>query len=351
MYGILLTSKEDLYKYVTSDEVFKFFFKEDYEVDTYYNSPYPDRNDSTPSFRIDWYKDDLYCRDFGISSKPEDCIQFVIRMSKNKLDFRGALMYIYQKMVVENDRYNFNTLREIPDSKKKEKNLNLKVYIDDKYRKEELNYWIDTIPWLTKQKLVSIYKVYRGELYINGNLSTFKSLTYKPVYCYMFDQKREIFKFYSPKEVQKEKKFYANNIVNHIQGIHLIKSLYKNPQYAGLYLYDDLMIITKSYKDVITLSELGFHATAVHAESVNISDEFINFLIDEGYQRIIILYDNDKTGLERAKQRAEEKGLEYMFYPEIINDKPVKDSWDMLIAFNSVKHHAQNYLRTLINTI
>lgn len=349
MYGVILNSKEDLYKYVTSDQVFKYFFKEDYEVDTYYNSPYPDRNDSTPSFRIDWYKDDLYCRDFGISPKPEDCIQFVIRKSRNKLDFRGALLYIYQKLVVENDKY--NDILTIPESKKKEKNLNLKVYIDDKYRKDEISYWLDVIPWLNKQKLVSIYKVYRGELYINGNLSTFKSLTYKPVFCYMFDQKRQIFKFYSPKEKLKEKKFFANNVAGHIQGIHLIETLYKNPAYTGLYIYDDLIIITKSYKDAITISELGFHAVAVHAESVEISDDFIYYLLEKGYKRIILLYDNDKTGLERGEERAIEKGLDYMYYPLVINDKPVKDTWDMLIAFNSVRHLAQNYLRNLINSI
>lgn len=351
MYGINLTCKEDLYKYISSDEVFKFFFREDYEVDVYYNSPYPDRNDSSPSFRIDWYKDDLYCRDFGISPKPEDCIQFVIRMSKNKLDFRGALMYIYQKMVLENNTYDPNNQLGIPESKKKDKNLNLKVYIDDKYRKEELAYWINTIPWLTKQKLVNIYKVYRGELYINGNLSTFKSLTYKPVYCYMFDQVRQIFKFYSPKEVIKEKKFFANNVAGHIQGIHLIPTLYKNPQYQGLYIYDNLIIITKSYKDVIVLSELGFHSIAVHGESVEISDNLLNYLYEQGYEKIILLYDNDKTGLERAEQRSLEKKLDYIYYPLKINDKPVKDSWDMLEAFNSTKHLAQNYLKTLINSI
>lgn len=80
----------------------------------------------------------------------------------------------------------------------------------------------------------------------------------------------------------------------------------------------DTLIITKSMKDVMVFwkvlnkdMELNVDVIAPHAESIKLSDEFVN-AVKERYKRVIVVSDYDRAGVQFA-QRCKAQGFEYKF--------------------------------------
>lgn len=63
----------------------------------------------------------------------------------------------------------------------------------------------------------------------------------------------------------------------------------------------DLLIITKSLKDVMVLTEMGYNAISFSSETVSPTKKVIDEL-KARFRRIVILYDNDKTGIEQSER-------------------------------------------------
>lgn len=131
-------------------------------------------------------------------------------------------------------------------------------------------------------------------LWINRKLS----YVYKadnPAYCYYFS--KEDIKIYMP--YNNFTKFLCNT--NYIQGYDLLPTR------------GDILFITKSYKDVMVLYEMGFPAIAPQGESQSISDDVISNLKTR-FKRIIIMYDYDLTGVRFANKLRKQHNLEYFFF-------------------------------------
>ena len=73
----------------------------------------------------------------------------------------------------------------------------------------------------------------------------------------------------------------------------------------------DLLIITKSYKDVMLLYEYNIPAIAPNGEYVIISEEVINSL-KKRFKNIFILFDNDLAGVKNSHK-----------YKKAYNDIPI----------------------------
>lgn len=61
----------------------------------------------------------------------------------------------------------------------------------------------------------------------------------------------------------------------------------------------DLLIITKSLKDVMCLDDLGYNSICPQSESYNFTEKFMKELKDR-FKKVIVFYDYDEAGLERA---------------------------------------------------
>lgn len=92
-------------------------------------------------------------------------------------------------------------------------------------------------------------------------------------------------KIYSPYK-EKGKKFFTNCSQNDIGGINSL-----NEEYSTL-------IITKSYKDYRVIKNTGVKADVVYfaSETMYPKQEYLTFL--KNYQKVIILFDNDKAGIK-----------------------------------------------------
>lgn len=74
----------------------------------------------------------------------------------------------------------------------------------------------------------------------------------------------------------------------------------------------NLLVITKSLKDVMVLHEMGINAISYAAESVTPSKESINEL-RKRFKNIVLLYDNDKPGMDHSDRISKIHGLKKMF--------------------------------------
>ena len=136
-------------------------------------------------------------------------------------------------------------------------------------------------------------------------------------------QSRKSKKLYRPLEPDKDKKWLSD---------------IKHPE-SSLYGYapelnTDYIIITKSKKDYIELRYiLEFNSKYVQAETYVPIQDIITRL-QFTYKQIYILYDNDKTGIERGNKVAQLMNGIPIWYD--INTE-CKDTWDTVRKFGIEK--------------
>jgi hypothetical protein len=127
-------------------------------------------------------------------------------------------------------------------------------------------------------KLYHVYSV--KNVFLNGNFM-YSATEGCPIYGYYFGKEdgRELWKMYFP--IRKQYRFLLNN--NKLQGVKQL------PQ-SG-----EILVITKSLKDVMVLHELGIPAVAPQAESVIINSRQFNAL-KKRFKTIIFNGDWDGAG-------------------------------------------------------
>jgi DNA primase len=79
------------------------------------------------------------------------------------------------------------------------------------------------------------------------------------------------------------------------------------------------VIITKSLKDVVLLSQLDYPSVAPQAESNTISPDLVAEL-RKRYTHVMLLYDNDIPGINAANRIAANHNLPLFFMPEGTKD-------------------------------
>lgn len=137
--------------------------------------------------------------------------------------------------------------------------------------------------------------------------------TYKetsPMYAYKVYDK---FKIYRPL-ASKYTKWRTNLTNRHVQGLAEL------PQGGG-----DLLIITKSLKDVMCLYEMGYYAIAASSETTFIPDDILQSLRSK-WKYIVILYDRDRTGMLRAREYSKKYGLDAIFVHKKFKAKDISDA-------------------------
>ena len=130
-----------------------------------------------------------------------------------------------------------------------------------------------------------------------------------PMYAYKVDDK---FKIYRPL-ASKYTKWRTNLNNTNIQG------------YAQLPEKGNLLIITKSLKDVMCLYEMGFTAISPSSETTFLPDNVLKSL-HKRFKNIIILYDRDQAGVKNARQYSKEYGLDAIFIHKKFKAKDVSDA-------------------------
>ena len=323
---------QNILKYISQKDIFEYYFGEEIDTNRQYKNPL--RIDNRPGCRFFYSNvdDNLLFKDFSIKSPPIWCFEF-IRLKYNLLTSYDVLIMINNDfklgLGINLNEHNNNLASNINFEKRESLDI-IRLPIKcrtQSFNKFDLNYWNQ---FGISLSTLNYYNVYSVKHVWKGNDIIWRYTKYNPIYLYHFpnDNKK---KMYRPFEKNKNFKFISSPYINEVyQG------------YDQLPKYGDNLIITKSMKDVMTLYELGYLSIAPNGEGYDISNELINHLYTR-FDKLIIFYDNDKTGLLNAKSLCDKIGCDYVYIPDKYGCKDISDYYK---KYN--KKSTLNLLNTLI---
>jgi hypothetical protein len=217
----------------------------------------PLREDNNPSFCI--YKsrksDNIYWKDFGSGV--------------------GGDLTELQKLLNKN-------LTFVKPSKSKLSNTIELDYISRNWEEYDLQLWLK---WGIDKPTLDLYNVSAVRSVLLNGYETWRNTITNPIYVYNFDTS---YRLYRPLGLKNNK--WKTSGSHTAQGLQqLVDSPIKSP-----------LIITKSLKDVMVLHTLGYRSIAPNSETTFFTKDILDKIITKG-EVVYLLFDNDKTGIERAK--------------------------------------------------
>ena len=262
-----------------------------------YNSPF--RKDTNPSFGIFLSKrtGKLLFKDHG-SGVCGDVIKFV-REITGISNYNDVLQEIVRKLKITNK----TVLKSTKPIESKETIIGI---VRQAFTEIDKNYWGSyhiTMPTLEKFNVHSI-KYYLCNGIVKG--------IYKdenPMYAYKVYNN---FKIYRPLGDKFTK--WRNNLTDiDVQG------------YAQLPKKGNLLIITKSLKDVMVLHEMGYNAVSPSSESTFIPDIVLNDL-KKRFKTILICFDRDVPGVQNMRKVSLKTGLKGFLVHKSFKAKDISDA-------------------------
>lgn len=300
-------TKEIIFRYVSEYDIFSHYLPE-IKVGKSILSPEQirgkdNKKDTKPSFNLYYAENNrLLFKDFG-TGKTGDCFDFVQKFYG--ISYYGALSQVALDFGFESD---YQCSEFFMDRGKIATSLPKESLADKEYKPTEieitLRSWLKrdilfwkrhgiSIPTLTRFRVLPI-----SQFFINGK--KFFSRNYSYAYVEKKDG-RITYKIYQPYST--EMKWVSNTPYSVHQG------------YSQLPKKGDLLIITKSLKDVMALYETaGLNSIGLQAESIFIKDSVVREY-KQRFREIFCLFDNDMQGVELAKKYKVKYGLKGMIVP------------------------------------
>ena len=277
---------EEILKHTTEYDIYSFYLGSKFDVGKIMSSPF--RQDLKPSFGI--FKsstcDALLWKDQA-TGETGNCVTFV-RKLKDLYHNKSALLLIWKEVVIGNlgisDRG--KQITDIYKSVKTIISVKRRNFVDGDYV-----YWGD---YNIDRKVLDLYNVFPISFFwVNDTLQSLVYSKTQPMYAYkIFDK----FKIYRPLSEFRKDKWRTNCSSIDLQGFEQLPKT------------GDLLIITKSLKDVMVLHGLGYDAVALQSENDHLYKSIYTNL-SERFKRLVIFFDCDRPGLESAIKLSEKYNL------------------------------------------
>lgn len=305
-------SLRDLLELVDDYTIYSYYLGNDLKIGKLINSPLR-TDDKVPSFGIFRSRNgDLLFKDHGIG-EAGNAIKFIklYKGIQTRDELERELLRIVRKLnpeqkVLSNNHVHISS--ELPA----DIGIVRQPFTDiDKRYWKQFGISIDT---LKKFNVFSI-KYFLCNRVVRG---TYKETS--PMYAYkVYDR----FKIYRPL-ASKYTKWRTNLTNEYVQGLAEL------PKEGG-----NLLIITKSLKDVMCLYEMGFYAVAASSETTFIPENVIQSLRSK-WKHILILYDRDPTGMKKAREYSRKTKFPAFFVHKKFKSKDISDAVKTC-GFNTVK--------------
>lgn len=263
-----------------------------------YNSPL--RKDKTPSFGCFYSRKtkQLLFKDHG-TGECGNVIKFVSLIT-GLTNYSDILNDIVNKLKITSSTHLDSSKQYIPSTE------TVIGVVRQEFTETDINYWRQfNIQVETLKKFgVSSIKYYL----CNGIVkSVYKEEN--PMYAYKVYNHFKIYKPYADKYTK-----WRNNLTElDIQG-------YKQLPKTG-----DILVITKSMKDVMCLYEMGIPAISPSSESTFIPDRVLEQL-KKRFKRIIILFDRDSSGCKSSIKIWNKYKLKPLFINKRFKSKDISDA-------------------------
>lgn len=186
---------------------------------------------------------------------------------------------------------------------------NIQIEAQD-FTEDELKWWEK---YGITEKILKKFRVYSCRtVFLNGKIFT-KSTSRHPIFGYYRgknDNKIELWRIYLPNHRKCEPRFLSNWKSIMLQGV---KQLPKE---------GNLLVITKSLKDCMTLYSLGITAIAPNSENLFLTENQLIKLKNK-FKHIVLFYDNDKAGIHNMNKFKKE--VDCVWIPRKYNVKDISD--------------------------
>lgn len=282
----------------------------------------PFRLDSKPGCQFKWTSNNrLLFYDYARPEYNFGCFDLVMRVFN--IGFKEAVDRVIKDFniecslidMLENNapKAKSEGYRAMPsvDYKPKKNNVvfNVKTRL---FNDKDLEYWSRygvTLDMLKLYNIHAVNKYYRVyEEYTHPVLvydhSVVNNNHQDPCYCYQFNDKVKLYRPFN-----KDKKWNGNVTKDNIQGLE---------QLSKLELSKELLVITSSMKDALSLVAVGIPAIAPQGEAMSIDSETIKDLKIR-YQDIYIIYDADEAGIRNSIKHGELYNLPVKILPSYYN--------------------------------
>ena len=299
---------------VTEYDIYAKYIGE-FKVGMIYNSPF--RKDKNPSFGIFYSKrtNQLLFKDHG-TGECGNVIKFVQL-------YTGITNYpdILKDIV---NRLNINNSTKLTTTQYKPPTETVIGIVRQNFTETDKKYWSQFNIDINTLKKFNVFSI---KYYLcNGIVKGIYKDT-NPMYAYKVYNN---FKIYRPLGDKYTK--WRNNLTEYdIQG------------YEQLPQKGDILIITKSMKDVMCLYKMGIPAISPSSESTFIPDKCLEELKTR-FKRILILFDRDVAGIKYLRKISKKTGLEPLLINKKFNAKDVSDAIK-LNGFETIKNWIKTELK------
>ena len=297
-------TKEDILKHVNQEDVYSFYLNEEVKSLKLFCSPL--REDKIPSFSLYFHRHNPGVLMFCDLATKESGDFIILVMKLFNLSYFEALLKIAYDFNLSN--FDVETQKTISTYKKiqPKKTVNLGIKLRS-WKIIDKNYWEQFN--ITKEVLKK-YNVFPIS-HIFFNEAVVKALPLSYAYVEKKDEKIT-YKIYQPYGTKFTKWINNSNFSVH-QG------------YTQLPKTGDVLIITKSLKDVMSLYSCGnYSAIGLQSETVmmkvSVMEEY-----KKRFNHVICLFDNDTAGLKLADEFSAMYNIPFFTLPNINNTKDFSD--------------------------
>lgn len=300
---------------VTEYEIYAHYIGQ-FKVGAIYNSPF--RKDKNPSFGIYYSKKtrQLLFKDHG-TGECGNVIKFV-SLYTGITDYGEILNNIVTQLNITNDTKLESTKQYTPSGE------TVIGIVRQPWTLADIGYWS---MFHIGQKTLEKFNVNSIKYYLcNGVVKGIYKDT-NPMYAYkVFNN----FKIYRPL-ADKYTKWRNNLTETDIQGLQQLPKK------------GDILIITKSLKDVMCLYEMGIPAISPSSESTWIPDTILEAL-KKRFKRILVCFDRDSSGVRNLRKISLKTGLEPILVNKRFKAKDISDAIK-LNSFETIKQWLENELK------
>lgn len=310
-------------KGINQESIMQYYTKRNVNSKKLFTSIFRQDNHVTCSF----YKSKsgiLYMHDFA-TNEHIDCWNVVMKLYN--CNYYEALRIIAQDFGLIR-RLNINKTKVTPkiiEDIEETKSSKIQVQIKD-FTKEELEWWKSF--GISKKTLKKYHVFSLQHVFLNGELK-FSSTKQCPIYGYYFGKDKnheEKWKIYFP--TRTEFRFLNNTNKKLLQG-------YKQLPKEG-----DLLVISKSMKDIMAMYEFNIPAVAPNSETLFINDKQLEEF-KQRFKHILVVYDQDRSGLyNMCKIRKSHPELNYFVIPKKFGSKDFTDL---------IRDHGIEKVKTLVS--
>lgn len=178
-----------------------------------------------------------------------------------------------------------------------------------------------------KEKTLHLYDVFSIRYFLLNNVVRAIYKTDCPMYAYKVNNHFKIYRPLAPKQT----KWRNNMTMFDIQGFNQLNLDKTN-----------ILIITKSMKDVMVLHEMGYNAISPSSETTFIDDNTVSWC-KSTFKHVILLFDRDKTGVQRTRKFSKKYGLDAFLINKRFKAKDISDAVK-INGFNVIKNWLDNTL-------